>query len=347
MGGFPARLHLPFAQWPELDKVLWGTALAAADPFEPTTGGRLSAASRQRYFMGWRRFVGFLALCEPEALQLSPAERLCPDRIKGFAHHLAETCSPGSVATGVEAAYHAARIMMPDLTLAWLKAVKTRLLAAVPPRPESRPAITSLQLLGLGQQLMEEVRPKLGPKLLLREAIQYRDGLMIALTAFAPMRRKNVAEFDLLRNLQLGNESLSIVVAENQSKTGMLIEFEFPPLLLPYLDEYREFVRPRITPRNAATRALWMSPKGCPLSYGAIGGIFARHSMRRLGFRLRPHDVRAAGATTWAVYAPDQIEVAQELLGHRDIRITTTYYNRASGIQASRSYAQVLRKLRG
>src|SRR5262249_25635833 len=30
MGGFPARLHLPFAQWPELDKVLWGTALAAA-----------------------------------------------------------------------------------------------------------------------------------------------------------------------------------------------------------------------------------------------------------------------------------------------------------------------------
>src|SRR5262249_40746778 len=88
MGGFPARLHLPFAQWPELDKVLWGTALAAADPFEPTTGGRLSAASRQRYFMGWRRFVGFLALCEPEALQLSPAERLCPDRIKGFAHHL-------------------------------------------------------------------------------------------------------------------------------------------------------------------------------------------------------------------------------------------------------------------
>src|SRR5262249_8600544 len=107
MGGFPARLHLPFAQWPELDKVLWGTALAAADPFEPTTGGRLSAASRQRYFMGWRRFVGCLALCEPEALQLSPAERLCPDRIKGFAHHLAETCSPGSVATGVEQHGHA------------------------------------------------------------------------------------------------------------------------------------------------------------------------------------------------------------------------------------------------
>ena len=40
----------------------------------------------------------------------------------------------------------------------------TRLHTAVPPKRETRSAITGLQLLSLGQELMEEVGPKLGTK---------------------------------------------------------------------------------------------------------------------------------------------------------------------------------------
>jgi integrase len=61
---------------------------------------------------------------------------------------------------------------------------------------------------------------------------------------------------------------------------------------------------------------------------------------------VSPHDVRAAAGTTWAVYAPERIEVAQELLGHQDIRTTTVHYNRAKGIQASRQYWNVLATIR-
>ena len=49
----------------------------------------------------------------------------------------------------------------------------------------------------------------------------------------------------------------------------------------------------------------------------------------------------------WAVYSPEQIEVAQELLAHKDARTTTVHYNRARGIQASRAYSKVLGKIRG
>jgi integrase/recombinase XerD len=346
MASFLAKLHLPFTRWPEADKVLWQQAIEVGDPFSTGGGARLAPASRQRYFMGWRRFLGFLAIAEPEALEILPADRLCPERIKRFAKHLAETCSPGSVATGVEAAYNAARVMVPDVDLDWLKEMKTRLHRAVPPKHETRPAITSLQLLKLGQELMDEVRPKLGPRLRLADAIQYRDGFMFSLTAFAPVRRKNLAALEFIRHLQLGGAVHMVLIPKTETKTGTSIEFEIPPFLLPYLCEYREFVRPRIHSENSCT-ALWVSPKGGALSYAAIGGIFARHSARRLGIHLSPHDVRAAAATTWAVFSPEEIEVAQELLAHQDIRTTTAHYNRARGIQASRAYSKALRKIRG
>jgi len=345
MAGYAPKLHLPFSEWPDADKVLWQQTDEANDPFSTCAGARLSPASRQRYFIGWRRFLGFLAICEPEAMEIAPAERICPDRVKRFARHLGETCSPASVAACVEAAYNAARVMMPGADLSWLKKMKTRLYAAVPPQTEKRPAITSLQLLKVGKDLMDEVRPRLGTKLRLADAVQYRDGLMIALTAFFPLRRKNLAALDMLRHLQLGDEGRTIVIPRAETKTGTPIEFEIPSFVLPYLIDYCDFVRPWITSKDSCT-ALWLSPKGGQLSYNAIGAIFARHSARRLGHRLRPHDVRAAAATLWGIFSPEQIGVAQELLAHQDIRTTTAYYNRARGIHASRAYSRVLKKIR-
>jgi integrase len=345
MPGFMAKLHLPFAQWPDADKILWRQLVEVEDPFAPSAGGRLAPASLKRYFMGWRRFLGFLAISEPEALAIAPAERLDPERIKRFAKHLAETCSPGVVASAVEAAYHAARLMMPDADLRWLKNLKTRLYRAAPPKGQTRPAITSLQLLRLGQELMEEVRPKLGLKLALADALRYRDGLMIALTAFAPLRPKNLAALDMVRHLHFAKGACTVVIGKDETKTGTGLEFEIPELLLPDLDAYCRFMRPRLSSDPSCT-ALWVSAKGGALSYAAIAGIFARHSVQRLGIRLRPHDVRAAAATTWAIFSPEHIEVAQELLAHRNARTTTVHYNRARGIQASREFSKALAKLR-
>jgi len=345
MAGFAAKLHLPFAQWPEADKILWRQAIEAEDPFAAGAGARLAAASLKRYFMGWRRFLGFLVISQPEALVIAPAERLTIERIKKFAKHLAETCSPGVVASAVEAAYHAARVMMPDADLGWLKDIKTRLYRAAPHRAQTRPAITSLPLLRIGQELMDQVWPNLGPKLALADALRYRDGLMIALTAFDPLRRKNLATVDLVRHVHFAEQSCSIVICKEETKTGIQLEYEIPELLLPYLDDYCRWVRPRLNSDSRCT-ALWISAKGQALSYAAIEGIFARHSAQRLGFRLRPHDVRAAAATTWGVFSPEQIGVAQELLGHQDARTTAVHYNRARGIQASREFCKALAKIR-
>src|SRR5450432_2985747 len=127
MPGRAARLHLPYRQWPEADQHLWTRAVGSDDPFDEAPGARLAKASQQHYWFGWRRFLGFLTIEEPAALEEDPRERLRLDRVRRFVAHLAKTNTPRSVAAQVDALYKAVRIMMPECDWGWLKAVKARL----------------------------------------------------------------------------------------------------------------------------------------------------------------------------------------------------------------------------
>jgi integrase/recombinase XerD len=339
--GRAPRLHLPFGQWPALDKVLWARAFGGDDPFEDGAGARLAKTSQHRYLFGWRRFLGFLAIDDPAALEAAPSERLTIERVRKFAAHLAEINSPRSVAIQIDALYKAARVMLPEHNWDWLKSVKARLYAVAPVHSPAGPTITSLQLLELGLELMDESRPAPDMPISMASAVKYRDGLMIALLAFVPLRRKNLAAIEIDRHLVQDDNGWSIIIPGGETKTGAPIEFAIPKLLSSYLAIYLDNVRPRML-KNLACKALWASPKGSVLSYSAIWDIITRHTFNRLGVCVAPHDVRDAAATTWAVVAPALIGTARDLLAHSDSRTTTKYYNRAKGIEASRAYAQLI-----
>jgi integrase/recombinase XerD len=345
MPGPQPRLHLPYDQWPQIDRGLWARAIESADPFGDAPGGRLAKTSQHQYLFGWRRFLGFLANEEPAALKEVPHQRLTIERVRSFVAHLAETNTPHSVAIQVDALYKAARIMMPECDWTWLKAVKARLYATAPGGGSTGPVITSVQLLELGLQIMDE--SKLGSCTAVRmaDAVHHRDGLMIALLAFVPLRRKNLAALAINHHLIREGESWFITVPPEETKTSTAIEFAVPELLTPYLSTYLDTARPRMLRRPDCV-ALWVSPKGGALSYSAIWDIISRHTARRIGIRVAPHDVRDAAATTWAIAAPDRIGVARDLLSHSDLRTTTKHYNRAKGIEASRACAEVIAGLR-
>jgi integrase/recombinase XerD len=315
------------------------------DPFCDAPGARLAHSTRQKYLFAWRRFLGFLAISEPLALAADPTERLTIERVRAYVSHLAETNSPQSVASQVDALYQTARVLMPHHDWTWLKLVKARLYAAMPARGRSGPIITSVQLLDVGQQLMDESKPTPGAPIRMADAIRYRDGLMIALLAFIPLRRKNLAALEIGRHLIREGDGWFIIVPRTEiKKNSSSVEVAIPELLVPYLATYLEIIRPRML-LHPTCNALWVSPCGGALSYSAIWPIVTRHTVRRLGIRIAPHDGRDAGATTWAIAAPDQIGVARDLLGHSDLR-TTRHYNRARGIEASRAYALVIKGMR-
>jgi integrase len=341
MHAHPARLHLPFEQWPAADRHLWEAATNETDPFSEATGTRLAAASKTQYLFAWRRFLGFLSIEDQSALGLSASERLTKARIRSFSDHLAKTNIPRSVAIQMDALYKAARIMMPTLDLSWLKLMKARLHSAAPLKRASGPLVTSVQILEVGQRLMDDHDPETGDRLTLAKAIRYRDGLLISLLAFLPLRRKNLAALDIDRHLIGEGRNRFIYIPAAETKTRTPIEFVVPELLLPYLDVYLRTARPRIL-NDPKCKALWVSPRGGALRDGAIGAIVSRHTVAVLGIRLTPHETRDAAATTWALAAPGQIGISRDLLSHSDLRTTEKHYNRATGVQASRSLAKVL-----
>ena len=345
MPGPRPRLHLPFAHWPVADRRLWQDAARSDDPFSDASGARLAKTTLHKLWMGWRRFLGFLAITEATALEITPVERLTIERVRRFVDHLRETNTPHSVASQIHALYDAARAMMPEKDWTWLRVVKARLYAAAGPRSPSGPVITSVQLVDLGEQLMNESTIIPGTPVKMADAIRYRDGLMIALLGLTPLRHKNFAAIQIGRDLIKEGENWFIAIPPEDTKTKIAMDFPVPETLQPHLATYLDHVRPRML-RRPACKALWVSAKGGALSYSAVGPVVTRHTTLRLEIRISPHDAPDAAATTWAIAAPDQISVARDLLTHSDLRTTTRYYNRARGIEASRAHARLLAKLR-
>ena len=345
MPGPKPNLHLPFADWPEMDRRMWNDALASDDPFDDAPGARLAKTTLHKYWMGWRRFLGFLSLEKPDALDSKPSERLTKEAVRCFVNHLRQTNTPHSVAIQIDSLYGAARTMMPDTDWTWLRDMKSRLYVAAPRGNIVRPVITSVQLVELGLALMREGRVSPGRPIKMADALRYRDGLMITLLAHVPLRHKNFAALEIGRDLIKEGDKWFIIVPGENTKTNTDLEFEVPQELREDLLTYLDRVRPRML-RKAGCKALWVSPKGGPLSYSAVGSVVTRHTTKRLGIRITPHDARDAAATTWAIAAPQKIGIARDLLAHADLRTTTKHYNRAKGIEASRRHNTLIGRLR-
>jgi hypothetical protein len=212
--------------------------------------------------MGWRRFLGFLILTEPDILDASPSERLTRERVRRFAEHLAQTNTPHSVAIQMDALYGAARIMMTKTNWIWLRDMKTRLYSAAPRGNSVGPVITSVQLADLGIALMEESCIADKPVKMV-DALRYRDGFIIALWAYVPLRHKNFASIEIGRDLIKEDGNWFIVIPPEETKTRTCIEFAIPDELRERLSTYLNRVRPRIL-RRSGCKALWVSPKGGP-----------------------------------------------------------------------------------
>jgi hypothetical protein len=214
--------------WPEIDRRMWDVAVDNDDPFADGPGGRLSKRTLHKYWMGWRRFLGFLILTEPDALKKKPFDRLTGERVRQFVEHLRETNTPHSVPIQIDSLYGAARTLMPDKDWAWLLHIKTRLYAAAPRGDRVRPVITSVQLVDLGMALMEESKISAEKPISMADAVRYRDGLMFALLAQVPLRPKNAAALEIGRDVINEDDHWSIVIPPEDTKTRTYLDFEFP-----------------------------------------------------------------------------------------------------------------------
>ena len=179
----------------------------------------------------------------------------------------------------------------------------------------------------------------------LNRAVRYRDGLIIALLAARPLRRRNLTALRIGRNLVKVGDTHSLVFAADETKNHQPLEFSIPEIIAPYLDRYLADFRCRF-PRTDQHDALWASAKGCPMRSEAIYDRICLRTRAAFGHTINPHLFRDCAATTIALRDPKHVMVARDLLGHSRLDITERYYNQAQAVEVSRKYQETVLALR-
>ena len=217
----------------------------------------------------------------------------------------------------------------------------------MPVRDKRAKLATTMELLGLGFDLMATAHDQSTPRL---GALAYRDGLIIALLALRPLRRRNLAGLILGETLVEVGEAWMLRIAPEDTKTHQPIDIPWPAALVDHLGVYLGVHRPVLAAlRSRWARpvgdALWVSSHGSPMTQMALYDQIRQRTHEGLGKDINPHLFRDAAATTLAVEDPQHVRLATPLLGHRHTATTERHYQQAQALEAHREFVEVLPKV--
>jgi integrase len=340
--------HLHFSAWPDEDRALWVAAFEHGDIFDDACRGvHLAAATKVGLRTACARFLGFLASDDAERLRLALKARVDRDSIKRFVKHLRQSCRDTSVASTLHKLRVALGLIYPESDWSWLKTVAKRIDAQAKPMRHRSQEITSAQLFALGLQLMAEAENSalVAGRISKDDALTCRDGLIIALLAAVPLRRRTVAALTINHHLVKTGDGWLLDIPAADTKTRRALEFPIPDTLSQPLDLYLTQFRSVIRGANKH-EGLWPSAKGHPMSGGAIYNAVRRRTKDGLGVPVNLHHFRRAAGNLWSTSDPKNVRGVKDLLGHADFGTTERHYIGAQSRLAGRALAKVLRSPR-
>jgi len=345
-----SRTCWPIGKWPVEDQQQWTKACAPQSLFEDDGGGlaHLAEVSRNKYAKGWGRWVAFLTSHAADALDLTPAARCTKAHVQAYIDHLRDAGnSDGTIVNrlgelmAVTAALDPA--FDPRLLNRYIATLRSK---AKPVRSKShvRPAD---ELVDLGVRLMESATDR-GD---LEHALAFRDGLIIAFLALHPLRRRNLVNFELGKNLLRQGAGYIVSFSGSETKNGAPLELPLADMLVEPMNQYLRIWRPvLIACRGRWTRdvgaSVWVSSDGSPLGQEGMSGRIELRTREAFGKAINPHAFRDASATTLTIADPARVCSAAPLLGHRSLATTEKHYIQATGLEAQRSFLKVIAEAR-
>jgi site-specific recombinase XerD len=207
------------------------------------------------------------------------------------------------------------------------------------PKPKWGRVVYADILIDAGLTLMTEAEMAQRPKL--TRARMFRNGLMLALLGYCPVRLKNFAALEIGRSFVNVDDIWWIVLTAAETKEKRPDERPAPQELAPFIERYLEVYRSILARGYSETNALWLAMDGKPASYASIGELITETTEMSVGVRVNPHLFRTAGVTTLATRAGHKPHAGGALLHHRPGPVTQENYNRASSISAGRSLTVV------
>ncbi len=95
----------------------------------------------------------------------------------------------------------------------------------------------------------------------LAQAIQVRNGLMVAMLGFHPIRRKNFAALEIGRSFVKIRGRWWIILSAAETKENRADERRVNELLIPFIDRYLDHYRPVLAWPDSPSSALSGSPQ--------------------------------------------------------------------------------------
>jgi site-specific recombinase XerD len=339
------RVHsLPEEQWPAADRAAWQEARRPSLRLQ--RGGTASHLRpvvqhdlRKRYGL----FLDFLTRSGRLDMNALAGEQVTPENVEGYVAELTSRVSSVTVYGSIQKLRRFVQLVAPGNDLGWLIEIERQLHSERRPRPKWDRVVTTDVLVDAGRTLMAEAEITKRPKL--SRARMFRNGLMVALLAYCPIRLKNFAALEIGRSFVNVDSTWWIVLTAAETKEKRADERPVPDDLTNSIERYLEIYRPILAGGKAGANALWFAINGKPMSYASMGELIAETTRMTIGVAVSPHLFRTAGVTTLATRAGDQPHAGRALL-HHGPNGPQENYNRASCVTAGKSLAAVNQRYR-
>ncbi len=341
---FPSeRQILPVREWPEALQRAWEDVCRPSIRLKKGgSGSHLDPESLLDYACRFGRYLGFLKRTGRLDPTAPVANLVNLDNVKAYIEDFEGKINSVTAWNCIYKLRRAAQLLSPPSDFGWLIEIEKDLEALQEPRSKLNRFVYTEQLVKAGLTLIVEAKDF--TKARVKRARAIRNGLMLALLAANPTRRKNFASLEIGKTFQKIKGQWWICVAARATKTKQRPE-ERPVAtwLNPYIELYLEEARPILLKLSQKeTNALWVSSGGL-MSAGDVTKLITQITRETLGIAISPHLFRTADATTAADALTDMPHFASALLGHTNARITDEHYKRNSTLNAQSDYAQIIR----
>jgi integrase len=335
---------LPIHEWPDADRLAWEDACRPGSRLKPGgTACYLAQVSRNDFANRYGAFLGFLQRSGRLERHANAAAQVTLPNVDAYIANLTARVRSVTVYNCIYKLRRAAELLAPAADYSWLAEIEKDLALVMVPRSKFDRLVFTERLVEAGLTLVAEAQKF--PKNDLSRARGVRNGLMVALLAFCPIRLKNFAALKIGHTFKEVHDSWWIALPGMDTKSHRPDERRLPKLLNSAIDVYLNQSRPILFGSRPPTDFLWISSStGRSMTRKNLGTLISKITFNTLGVDVSPHLFRAAAATTAAAHGSSTPHLASAVLGHTDPRVTEEHYNRATTVNAAKIYAALIQQ---
>jgi integrase len=200
-------------------------------------------------------------------------------------------------------------------------------------------------VVALPGKMMEKAR-KLRDQAPVKAAVTAQLATAIAIFTFAPIRLGNLISIKLEENLiRPGgpNSPYWLVFPDYDVKNRVTLQFKLVPELSELIDEYINDYRPALL---RGSKDLWLFPgqKRQIKNSRTLSLQVTQRVMKDTGLRITVHQFRHAAAAIFLKHRPGQYELVRQMLGHKNIQTTMSFYVGLENIQATEIFGDIIKQ---